>query len=86
MPFFRCTVCERGGDLIAQGVMVTLAETERDNWFGTITAERLTTLTRGDRYRLTLEDGRTGEFLVQRTTMAGHEDRAIAIRRAGPLE
>ncbi len=30
--------------------------------------------------------GRTGEFLVQRNTMAGQEDRAIAIRGAGPLE
>ena len=86
MPFFRCTVCERGGDLIAQGVMVTLAETERDNWFGTITAEHLATLTAGERYSLTLEDGRTGEFFVQRTTTADHEDRAIAIRGAGPLE
>ena len=86
MPFFRCTICERGGDLLAQGVMVTLAETERDNWFGTITAEHLKSLTAGERYSLTLEDGRTGEFLVQRNTMAGHEDRAIAIRGAGPLE
>ncbi len=86
MPFFRCTVCERGGDPIAQGVMVTLAETERDNWFGTITAEHLTSLTAGELYCLTLEDGRTGEFRVQRNTMAGQEDRAIAIRGAGPLE
>ena len=86
MPFFKCTVCERGGDPIAQGVMVTLAETERDNWFGTITAEHLTSLTAGELYCLTLEDGRTGEFRVQRNTMAGQEDRAIAIRGAGPLE
>ena len=85
MPFFRCTICECGGDPIAQDVMVTLGETERDNWFGTITAEHLTTLTAGERYSLTLEDGRTGEFLVQRNTMAGHEDRAIAIRGAGLL-
>ncbi len=48
MPFFRCTICECCGDAIAQGVMVTLAETERDNWFGMITAEHLTTLTAGD--------------------------------------
>ncbi len=87
MPFFRCTICECGGDLVAQGVMVTLAETERDNWFGTITAEHLISLTAGERYTLTLEDGRTGEFLVQRNTIAGQEeDRAISIRGAGPLE
>ncbi len=67
--------------------MVTLAETERDNWFGTITAEHLISLTAGERYTLTLEDGRTGEFLVQRNTMTGQEeDRAISIRGAGPLE
>ena len=24
MPFFRCTICECGGDAIAQDVMVTL--------------------------------------------------------------
>ena len=86
MPFFRCTICEPDGDPIAKDIMVTLAETERDNWFGTITAEHLTSLTAGARYCLTLEDGRTGEFLVQRNTMAGHEDRAISIRGAGPLE
>ncbi len=87
MPFFRCTIYECGGNPIAQDVMVTLAETERDNWFGTITAEHLTTLTAGERYSLTLGDGRTGEFVVQRNTMAGQEeDRAISIRGAGPLE
>ena len=87
MPFFRCTICECGGDPIAQDIMVTLPETERDNWFGTITAEHLISLTAGERYSLTLEDGRTGEFLVQRNTMAGQEeDRAISIRGAGPLE
>ena len=86
MPFFRCTICNCGGDAVAQDITVSLGATERDNWFGTITAEHLTSLTAGERYNMTLEDGRTGEFLVQRNTAAGQEDRAISIRGAGPLE
>ncbi len=86
MPFFRCTICQDDGSPIAKNVTVMLAETKRDEWYGTITAAHLTSLGSGERYLLQLEDGRKGEFLVRRNTQAGDVDRAIAIRGTGPLE
>ncbi len=86
MPFFRCTICQEDGNPIARDVTVMLAETKRDDWYGTITVAHLSSLVAGERYILQLEDGRTGEFLVRRNTVAGESERAIAIRGAGPLE
>jgi hypothetical protein len=86
MPFFRCTICQEDGSLIAQDVTVMLAETKRDEWYGTITATDLISLGSGQPYLLRLDDGRKGEFLVRRNTSAGEIERAIAIRGTGPLE
>jgi 2-oxoglutarate dehydrogenase complex dehydrogenase (E1) component-like enzyme len=86
MPFFRCTICQDDGSPIAKDVTVMLAETKRDEWYGTITAAHLTALGSGQRYILHLEDGRKGEFLVRRNTSAGEIERAIAIKGIGLLE
>ena len=88
MAFYRCSICREDGTPVAERVTVTLEETDRDvdKWYGTITATHLAELSPGRKYRLTLEDGRVGEFVVRRNTMAGSTDRAIAINGTAPLK
>ncbi len=51
-----------------------------------ITAEHVASLVSGQRYRLTLDDGRTGEFLVRRNTSAGETNRAVSIKGTSTLK
>jgi hypothetical protein len=88
MAFHRCTVTLEDGSLVAKDVDVAMDEVDRhgaDEWFGTITATHLTSLSPGQRYRLVLDDGRTGEFMVRRNTFAGGVSRAVAIQGVGAL-
>ena len=88
MSFHRCTICEDDGSLVVKDVTVALEETERDAttlWYGTITVSHLANLVAGQRYRLVLDDGRTGEFTVRRNTFAGETNRAVAVDGTGPL-
>lgn len=88
MPFYRCEIRRQDGSVIAQDVMITIEETTRDGaprWYGTMTVTHLSELTAGERYLLTLTDGRSGEFRVRRNTFAGGVERAVAIDGAGPL-
>lgn len=74
--------------MLEQNVDVAIEETIRGSvteWYGTITVRHLTGLVAGQRYRLTLDDGRTGEFVVRRNTVAGGDNRAVAVRGTGPL-
>lgn len=89
MPFHRCVICHEDGSQVAKDVDVTLEEIERDGvveWIGTITVTHLANLVAGQRYRLELDDGRTGEFFVRRNTFAGGMNRAVAIYGTGPLQ
>lgn len=73
---------------MAESVTVTVEETERDgerSWYGTLSVTHLTGLTAGESYRMTLDDGRSGEFTVRRNTYAGGADRAVACHGVGPL-
>ncbi len=88
MPFYLCSICEDDGSPVAERTTVVIEETgggDVSGWHGTITGTHLTSLEAGRRYRLTLEDGRTGEFHVRRNTLAGGTDRAVAIAGTGPL-
>jgi hypothetical protein len=88
MPFYRCEIRQADGTAVARDVMVTIDETTRsgaEEWYGTLTISHLSVLTAGERYRITLADGRTGEFMVRRNTFAGGTDRAVAIRGMSPL-
>jgi hypothetical protein len=88
MPFYRCEICHDDGRVVARHVMVSLETREQDDpaaWYGSISTQALTSLAAGERYRLVLEDGRSGVFVVRRNTTAGGDDRAIAIVGAGPL-
>ena len=88
MPFHHCTISLEDGSVVAGDVQLVLEETDRDGrqeWYGTITAADVVMLAAGQRYRLTLDDKRSGVFLVRRNTSAGDTDRAIAIRGMGPL-
>ena len=89
MPFHRCAIYLEDGSDLAKDVDVALEETERDGvpeWHATITVTHLTSLAAGQRYRLVLDDGRTGEFVVRRNTFAGGMNRAVAIQGMGPLK
>ena len=91
MPFHRCTIHQEDGSLVAENVNLTIEEMDREgvrDWYGTVSVTHLTALMAGQRYRLTLDDGRTGEFMVRRNTFAGGgggADRAVAIHGTGPL-
>ena len=88
MAFYRCEICQDDGTPVAKDVMVSIEETTREGaktWYGTITVTHLSTLMAGGRYRLTLADGRSGEFTVRRNTFAGGTDRAVSIDGTGPL-
>ncbi|HEX9632325.1 MAG TPA: hypothetical protein VGA02_07645 [Gemmatimonadales bacterium] len=88
MPFYRCEICQADGTTVARDVMVTIDETTRSGgheWYGTITISHLNALAAGQAYRITLADGRTGEFTVRRNTLAGGTDRAVAIHGTSPL-
>jgi hypothetical protein len=92
MAFHRCCIQHESGDIIAEDVSLTIEETTYEGtskWYGTISITHLTDLPAGKRYRLVLDDGRAGEFLVRRNTFAGGvggADRAVAIHGTGPLE
>jgi hypothetical protein len=89
MPFHLCTISLDDGSVVAKDVQLALEETDGDGrpeWYGTITATEVMMLQAGQRYRLTLDDKRSGTFLVRRNTSAGDAGRAIAIRGMGPLE
>ncbi len=88
MPFHRCAICLDDGSVVAKDVDIALEEMDRDGvpqWYGTITVTHLTTPSAGQKYRLILDDGRTGEFLVRRNTSAGGASRAVAIHGTSPL-
>jgi len=88
MPFHRCAICLQDGSVVAKDVDVSIDEVNRhgvDEWFGTITVTHLASLSAGQRYRLVLDDGRSGEFLVRRNTFAGGVTRAVAIQGMGAL-
>lgn len=86
MPFHRCTIHKDDGTTLAESVDVNL-EASRDGsaWHGTITVTHLTSLPAGQRYHITLDDGRKGDFMVRRNTFAGGTSRAVAIQGMGPL-
>ncbi len=89
MPFYNCTICQEDGSTVAQDVTVVLELVEHDGaneWYGTITVTHQASLEAGQKYRLALDDGRTGDFLVRRNTSAGEVNRAVAIRGMGPLK
>jgi hypothetical protein len=88
MPFYRCEIRGPDGTSVAKDVTVSIEETTRDGatvWYGTITVTHLSSLMAGQRYRMILADGRSGEFTVRRNTFAGGTDRAVSIDGVGPL-
>jgi hypothetical protein len=89
MPFHRCAIRKADGSTLAESVDVMLEEVERNGvneWHGTMTTTHLMDLEAGQRYRLVLDDGRAGEFMVRRNTFAGGTNRAVAIQGMGPLQ
>ena len=85
MHFHRCAIRLDDGSVVATDIQVALDDTNRDDWYGTITLTYVVALTAGQKYRLMLDDGRSGPFLVRRNTSAGDAGRAVAIYGMGPL-
>jgi hypothetical protein len=89
MPFYSASIYKEDGSVCCQGVMVALERMERDgaaDWFGTISATEGMELMAGQKYRLVLTDGRSGEFMVRRNTSAGGQERAVSLQGMGPLK
>ena len=88
MPFHHCSIVQEDGTVVAQHIDAALEETTREGvteWYATLTVTHAATLVAGHRYRLLLDDGRAGEFMVRRNTSTGGENRAVAVRGTGPL-
>lgn len=79
MAFHRCTVRRDDGSVVCQDVTVSI-EVLESGWHGTLSVSHTVGLVAGERYRIVLDNGRAGEFVVQRNTFAGGTDRAVAIR------
>jgi 2-oxoglutarate dehydrogenase complex dehydrogenase (E1) component-like enzyme len=85
MQFHRCAIRMDDDTVVATDIQIALDDTNRDDWYGTITLTHVVGLTAGKKYRLILDDGRSGPFLVRRNTSAGDVGRAVAIHGMGPL-
>lgn len=87
MAFHHCEICLDDGTVVAKHVVVSLEEQTGDTpgWYGTLTVTHHVLLEAGQKYRIVLDDGRSGEFQVRRNTYAGGVDRAVAVRGHGPL-
>ena len=88
MPFHRCTINRADGTLVCEDVEISLEVSEGSTevrWHGTLSVTHQTELSAGGTYSMTLDDGRSGEFRVRRNTLAGGEDRAVAVHGTGPL-
>ena len=88
MAFHHCSIQQEDGTVVAKDVTVSVEETDHDGvagWYGTLTVTHLAVLTAGERYKLVLDNGQTGDFTVRRNTFAGGQDRAVAIQGVGPL-
>jgi hypothetical protein len=89
MAFFNGTIYKDDGSVCCQEVMVSLEQAERSGgpeWYGTVQSRQAIDMVSGQRYRLVLADGRSGDFLVRRNTSAGGEARAVAIQGMSPLK
>jgi len=89
MPFYSASIYKEDGSVCCQGVMVSLEGMDRDgaaDWFGTISAREGMELLAGQKYRLVLTDGRSGQFMVRRNTSAGGQERAVSLQGMGPLQ
>jgi hypothetical protein len=89
MAFFMATIYQADGSVCCQGVMVALERAEpggTTDWYGTVSAKEGMELVAGQKYRLVLTDGRSGEFMVRRNTSAGGQERAVSLQGMGPLE
>jgi hypothetical protein len=84
MPHHHCSILQEDGTMLVQNVEAAIEETTHE-WYATLRGTQVTGLISGRRYRLTLDDGRAGEFIVRRNTVAGGDDRAVAVRGTGPL-
>jgi hypothetical protein len=88
MAFFNGSIYKADGSLCCQGVMVALEQADggrRQDWYATASAKEGMDLVAGQKYRLVLADGRSGEFIVRRNTSAGGQDRAVSLFGVGPL-
>ena len=89
MAFHTCDIHGDDDSVVCTAVMVNLEETTRDGepeWYGTFSVPHTVPLSAGKEYRLTLDDGRTGQFCVRRNTFAGGADRAVSFYGVGPLK
>lgn len=84
MAFHTCAIHQDDGTLVVAGVLVNVEETAA-GWHATLSVSHPTPVVAGERYRLVLDDGRSGPFRVRRNTVAGGADRAIACDGLGPL-
>lgn len=86
--FVLGTIYDAQGTVCCRNAKISLEITERDGraeWYATVSASVDTPMTAGQKYRLVLGDGRSGDCMVRRNTSASLEERAIAIWGVGPL-
>lgn len=86
--FVLGTIFDEAGQVCCRDAKVSLETVERNGrteWYATVSASVGTPMMSGQKYRLVLNDGRSGECMVRRNTSASLEERAISVRGMGTL-
>lgn len=86
--FVLGTIFDEQGQVCCKDAKVSLETVERNGrteWYATVSASVGTPMLAGQKYRLVLGDGRSGECMVRRNTSASLEERAISIWGMGQL-
>jgi hypothetical protein len=87
--FVLGTIYDSEGKICCQNAKVSLEIMDRNGkteWFATVSASVGTPMNAGEKYKLVLGDGRSGECMVRRNTSASLEERAISIWGMGELK
>lgn len=87
--FVLGTILDGQGQVCCKDAKVSLETVERGGrteWYATVSASVGTPMVAGQRYKLVLSDGRSGECMVRRNTSASLDERAISIWGMGALQ
>ena len=86
--FMLATIFDEAGQVCVKDAKVSLATVDRNGrteWYATVSASVGAPMMAGQKYKLVLNDGRSGECMVRRNTSVSTEERAISVWGMGVL-
>jgi len=87
--FMLGTILDEAGQVCVKDAKVSLETVERNGrteWYATVSATVDTPMMAGQKYRIVLNDGRSGECMVRRNTSVSTEERAVSVWGMGVLK